>query len=305
MLFRSTAGIEKISQGGCNQDDFKFFEEPDNIKIEYYKVKDTETGKDKWVSREYNIPGRQAMKYDCPLIQVAGSYYPDYYMSNSVKRLIEEKYGNIPDILGQKSDPKKIIEFVETIYSEIGNKISELMEEHFKIVEKETDIEPIYNGTFTIVSDQINYSVFRVKIINKDSGKEYMLYFMLYYVINRREGRVDKYNLPIMILDIKNDKSRDFIYKNCVISTGLYTCKPYEYRTQTLQIFDSVWALEHPDISGSRDYTLVSKYLSNMWPLNELKMIEGLGHDLVDRRKKVVIPSKQNDKLKLSSWLYY
>lgn len=306
------AGIEKISQGGCNQDDFKFFEEPDNIKIQYYKVKDTETGKDKWVSREY-IPGKQAMKYDCPLIQVSAaeggegariSYNPDYYMSNSVKRLIEEKYGNIPDILGQKSDPKKIIEFAETIYSEIGNKISELMEEHFEIVEQETDIEPIYNGTFRIESDQINYSVFRVKIINKDSGKEYMLYFMLYYVINNREERVDKYNLPIMILDIKNDNSKDFIYKNCVISTGLYTCKPYEYRTQTLQIFDSIWVLEHRDISGSRDYTLVSKYLSNMWPLNELKMIEELGHDLVDRRKKVVIPSKQNDKPK-SSWLYY
>ena len=301
------AGIEKISQGGCNQDDFKFFEEPDNIKIKYYKVKD----QDKWESQEY-IPGKQEMKYDCPLIQVSAaeggeeakiSYNPDYYMSNSVKRLIEEKYGNIPDILKQKSDPKKIIEFAETIYSEIRNKISELMEEHFEIVEQETDIEPIYNGTFKIESELTNYSVFRVKIKNKSSGNEYMLYFMLYYVINHREGSVDKYNLPIMILDIKNDNSRDFIYKNCVISTGLYTCKPYEYRTQTLQIFDSIWVLDHRDISGSRDYTLVSKYLSNMWPLNELKMIEELGHDLVDPRKKVVIPPKQN--VEATSWLYY
>ena len=89
------------------------------------------------------------------------------------------------------------------------------------------------------------------------------------------------------------------------ISTGLYTCKPYEYRKQSLQIFDSVWVMEHRDISRSKNYTLVSKYLSNMWPLNKLKMIEGLGHDLVDRRKKVVIPSKQNDKQKSSSWLYY
>ena len=299
-----TAGIDKISQGGCNQDDFKFFEEPDNIKIKYYKVKDTETGKDEWKSQEY-IPGKQAMKYDCPLIQVAGSYYPDYYMSKSVKSLIEEKYGNIPDILGKQSDQKKIIEFVETIYSEIGDKISKLMEDHFEIVEQETDREPIYSGTFRIESEQTNYSVFRVKIRNIFSNNEYMLYFMLYYVKNYREGSVDKYNLPIMILDIKNDASKDFIYKNCVISTGLYTCKPYEYRKQSLQIFDSVWVLEHRDISRSKNYTLVSKYLSNMWPLNKLKMIEGLGHDLVYRGKKVVIPSKQNDKPKLSSWLYY
>ena len=284
-----TAGIDKISQGGCNQDDFKFFEEPDNIKIEYYKVKDTETRKDKWVSQEYNIPGKQTMKYDCPLIKVDGTYYPNYYMSNSVKKLIEEKYGNIPDILDQKSDPKKIIEFVETIYSEIGNKISTLMEEHFEIVEQETDREPIYSGTFRIESEQTNYSVFRVKIRNIFSNNEYMLYFMLYYVKNYREGSVDKYNLPIMILDIKNDESKDFIYKNCVISTGLYTCKPYEYRKQSLQIFDSVWVMENRDISRSKNYTLVSKYLSNMWPLNELKMIEGLGHEL-QSRKKVVIP---------------
>ena len=307
-----TAGIDKISQGGCNQDDFNFFEEPDNIKIEYYKVKDTETRKDKWVSQEYNIPGKQTMKYDCPLIKVDGTYYPNYYMSNSVKKLIETKYetkyGNIPSFLlrlKQKSDPKKIIEFVETIYSEIGNKISTLMEKHFEIVEQETDREPIYSGTFRIESEQTNYSVFRVKIRNKFSNNEYMLYFMLYYVKNYREGSVDKYNLPIMILDIKNDESKDFIYKNCVISTGLYTCKPYEYRKQSLQIFDSVWVMENRDISRSKNYTLVSKYLSNMWPLNKLKMIEGLGHDLVDRRKKVVIPSKQNDKQKLSSWLYY
>lgn len=303
-----TAGIDKISQGGCNQDDFKFFEEPDNIKIEYYKVKDTETVKDKWVSQEYNIPEKQTMKYDCPLIKVDGTYYPNYYMSKSVKILIEEKYGNIPSFLSrliQKSDPKKIIEFVETIYSEIGDKISKLMEEHFEIVEQETDREPIYSGTFRMESEQTNYSVFRVKIRNKRSGNEYMLYFMLYYVKNYREGSVDKYNLPIMILDIKNDASKDFIYKNCVISTGLYTCKPYEYRKQSLQIFDSVWVMEHRDISRSKNYTLVSKYLSNMWPLNKLKMIEGLGHDLVDRRKKVVIPSKQNDKQKSSSWLYY
>ena len=307
-----TVGIDKISQGGCNQDDFNFFEEPDNIKIGYYNVKDTETGKDKWVPQEYNIPGKQTMKYDCPLIKVDGTYYPNYYMSNSVKKLIETKYetkyGNIPSFLlrlKQKSDPKKIIEFVETIYSEIGNKISTLMEKHFEIVEQETDREPIYSGTFRIESEQTNYSVFRVKIRNKFSNNEYMLYFMLYYVKNYREGSVDKYNLPIMILDIKNDESKDFIYKNCVISTGLYTCKPYEYRKQSLQIFDSVWVMENRDISRSKNYTLVSKYLSNMWPLNKLKMIEGLGHDLVDRRKKVVIPSKQNDKQKLSSWLYY
>ena len=303
-----TAGIDKISQGGCNQDDFKFFEEPDNIKIRYYKVKDTETVKDKWVSQEYNIPEKQTMKYDCPLIKVDGTYYPNYYMSKSVKILIEEKYGNIPSFLSrliQKSDPKKIIEFVETIYSEIGDEISKLMEEYFEIVEQETDREPIYSGTFRMESEQTNYSVFRVKIRNIFTKNEYMLYFMLYYVKNYREGSVDNYNLPIMILDIKNDASKDFIYKNCVISTGLYTCKPYEYRKQSLQIFDSVWVMEHRDISRSKNYTLVSKYLSNMWPLNKLKMIEGLGHDLVDRRKKVVIPSKQNDKQKSSSWLYY
>ena len=294
-------GIDKVSEDGCKQTDFKFFEEPDNKEIKYYQDRESESGKYKWMSSEYTVE-QQTMKYDCPIIYVQGSYYPDYYMSKSVKELIETIYGDISNILEQISNQKKILEFTEKIYSEIGDEISELMEQHFEVIEEEKDREPIYNGTFRIESDQTNYSLFSVKIKSKISQKEYVLYFILYYVRNVRMGTVDKYNLPIIILDIKNDNSKDFIYKNCVISTGLYTCKPYEYRQQSLQIFDSGWVIDHRDISGSRHYTLVSKYLSNMWPLNKLKMIEGIGHELKSREKE---PKEKEPKAVSENWWSY
>ena len=292
--------IDKVSEDGCNQTDFKFFEEPDNKKIKYYRDQDSESGKYKWISSEYTVE-QQTMKYDCPIINVDGRYYyPSYYMSKSVKELIETKYGdisNLPEQIGNQK--KKILEFTEKIYSEIGDEISELMEQHFEVIQEEKDREPIYNGTFKIDSDQTNYSLFSVKIKSKISKKEYVLYFILYYVKNVPMGTVDKYNLPIIILDINNDNSKDFIYKNCVISTGLYTCKPYEYRHQSLQMFDSGWVIDHIDISGLAYYTLIGKYLSNMWPLNKLKMIEDMGHELKSREKE---PEEKEPKAVSENW---
>ena len=187
----------------------------------------------------------------------------------------------------------------QTIYEYLKKKINEKMEKLFEDIGNEKKLYDCMSGKIALiyfirVFVKVKYSIFVRDIKSKENNTKFKLFYSKYSFVEDKENNINipdkefigrEFITPLFITSCNNIQKNIPIY-NKVASTGLYTCKAFEYGTQAYgdynyeigysKVTDNENIIDKKNSEGNEKlfdyhhrYFFLGDFMDKLWPFNK------------------------------------